>query len=144
MNRTAHRGLQISAAMLPLMAAAAIAVPATAHAAMDFNFHSPSGNIFCDMHMGDDGQAQTTCITADRNWVSPPRSPDCADDELWGDALSLYQGKAGFQCYHRLPDDRTAGQALDYGETLANGSIMCESEPAGITAPTSAQVTSSG
>jgi hypothetical protein len=133
MNRGSRRALQISATVTPLIAAAAIAIPATANAAIDFDFHSPSGNIFCDMHMGDGGQSQTTCITADRNWVSPPRSPDCADDELWGDGLSLYQGKPGFQCYHRLPDDPTAGQTLDYGETLANGSITCKSEPAGIT-----------
>jgi hypothetical protein len=133
MNRTSRRALQMSATMTPLIAAAAIAVPATANAAIDFNFHSPSGNILCDMHMGGDSQSQTTCITADRNWVSPPRSPDCAADELWGDALSLYKGEPGFQCYHRLPDDPTAGQTLDYGETLANGSITCKSQPAGIT-----------
>ena len=60
--------------------AAAIALPATAHASVDFDFHSPSGNIFCDMHTGDDGKSQTTCITTDHSWVSPPRSPDCSAD----------------------------------------------------------------
>ncbi|HEX3283406.1 MAG TPA: DUF6636 domain-containing protein [Mycobacterium sp.] len=138
MNHISGPKRQARAMMLPLiaaapLAAAAIALPATAHAATDFNFHSPSGNIFCDMHMGDDGKSQATCITADHNWVSPPRSRDCADNELWGDALSLYQGEAGFQCYLRLPDDPTAGQTLHYGDTLANGTITCKSEPAGIT-----------
>jgi hypothetical protein len=138
MNRTSCRSLKARAAVLSLIAAApiavaAIAVPATANAAVDFNFHSPSGNIFCDMHMGGDGKSQTTCITADHNWVSPQRSADCSADELWDDALSLYQGKSGFQCYTRLPDDPTAGQTLNYGETLANGTITCKSEPAGIT-----------
>jgi hypothetical protein len=138
MNHISSRGLSIKAAILPVIAAApiaaaSIALPATANAVVNFNFHSPSGNIYCDMRMDDDGKSQTTCITADRNWVSPPRSPDCSADERWGDALSLYQGKAGFQCYTRLPDDPTSGQILNYGETLANGTITCESEPAGIT-----------
>jgi hypothetical protein len=115
------------------LAVAALALPATAHASTDFSFHSPSGNIFCDMHLGDDGKSQTTCITTDRNWIAPARSSKCADDEHWGDALSLYQGEAGFQCYTRLPDDPTAGQKLNYGDTLANGSITCESETEGIT-----------
>jgi hypothetical protein len=131
MNRTTSR----RAATLSLIAAAplAIALPAVATAATDFNFHSPSGNIFCDMHMGDDGKSQATCITTDHNWVAPRRSPACATDEHWGDALSVYQGEAGFQCYTRLPDDPTAGQTLNYGETLANGTITCKSEEAGIT-----------
>jgi hypothetical protein len=137
MNRISRRSLKTRAALLPLIAAAplaavAIALPATANATTDFSFHSPSGNIFCDMHMGADGKSQTTCITADHNWVSPTRSPNCSEGEHWGDALSLYEGQAGFQCYTRLPDDPTAGQTLDYGETLANGSITCKSEPAGI------------
>ena len=138
MNHISGRRLRARATMLPLLAAtplaaAAIALPASAHAATDFSFHSPSGNIFCDMQMGDDSKSQVTCITADHNWVSPPRSPDCSGDEHWGDALSLYQGKAGFQCYTRLPDDPTAGQTLHYGDTLANGSIICNSDPEGIT-----------
>jgi hypothetical protein len=130
MNRTTSR----RAAALSLIAAApvAIALPAIAHAATDFNFHSPSGNIFCDMHMADDGKSQATCITTDHNWVAPQRSPACAAEEHWGDALSVYQGEAGFQCYTRLPDDPTAGQTLNYGETLANGTITCKSEEAGI------------
>lgn len=138
MNHIAGRIPPTRVAMLPLiaavpLAAAAITFPATANAAVDFNFHSPSGNIYCDMHMGDDGKSQVTCITTDRNWVSPSRSPDCSADEHWGDALSLYQGEAGFQCYQRLPDDPTSGQTLHYGDTLANGTITCRSEPAGVT-----------
>jgi hypothetical protein len=137
MNKISSRRLAIRAAMLPLIAAAPLAAAtivhsATANAATDFSFHSPSGNIFCDMHRGDDGKSQVTCITADRNWVSPPRSPDCSDDQHWGDALSLYHGQSGFQCYTRLPDDPSAGQKLNYGDTLANGTITCKSEPAGI------------
>jgi hypothetical protein len=137
MNHISGRRRPIKVAMLTLiaavpLAAATIALPATANAAVDFNFHSPSGNIFCDMHIGEDGTSQTTCITADHDWVSPLRSPDCSADERWGDALSLYQGRAGFQCYHRLPDDPTSGQTLNYGETLANGTITCKSEPAGM------------
>jgi uncharacterized protein DUF6636 len=128
----------LAAVLLPLvaagpLAAAAIAFPATAGATTNFNFHSPSGNIFCDMRLGDDGKSQATCITTERNWVAPPRSADCSPDQRWGDALSLYQGTAGFQCYTRLPDDSTAGQVLHYGDTLANGSITCESEPDGMT-----------
>jgi hypothetical protein len=114
-------------------AAAGIPFPAVGHASVDFNFHSPSGHIFCDMHTGDDGKSQATCITTAHSWVSPPRSPDCSADQHWGDALSLYQGTAGFHCYDRLPDDPTSGQVLSYGQTLANGAITCESEPAGIT-----------
>ena len=132
-----ERSSLVRRTMLPIIAAAplavaAIAFPASAHAAKDFSFHSPTGNIFCDMHVGDDGKSQTTCITTDHSWVSPQRSANCADDELWGDALSLYEGASGFQCYHRLPDDPTAGQKLNYGETLANGSITCKSEPDGM------------
>jgi hypothetical protein len=115
-------------------AAATIALSATAHAATDFNFHSPSGNIYCDMHTGDDGKSQTTCVTTAHDWVSPPRSPDCATNQHWGDALSLLQGVAAFDCYYRLlPGDPAAGQILDYGQTLANGTITCESEPSGMT-----------
>jgi hypothetical protein len=121
------------ALIAPATFAATITLSATAHAATDFNFHSPSGNILCDMHTGDDGKSQTTCITAAHDWVAPPRSPDCATNERWGDALSLYQGAAAFECYTRLPDDPTAGQILYYGQTLANGTITCESEPSGMT-----------
>jgi Family of unknown function (DUF6636) len=113
--------------------AATFALAAPAHADVNFNFHSPSGNIYCAMHADGDGKSRTTCITADHTWVAPPRSPDCSADQRWGDALSLYQGSAGFQCYRRLPDDPTAGQTLNYGQTLANGTITCESEPAGMT-----------
>jgi hypothetical protein len=112
MHYISGRGLPIKAAILPLIAApiaaAAIAIPPTANAVVNFDFHSPSGNIYCDMRMDDDGKSQTTCMTADRNWVSPPRSSNCLADERWGDALSLYQGKAGFQCYTRLPDEPTS------------------------------------
>jgi hypothetical protein len=136
-NNISGRKVRTKAAVLSLiaaapLAAAAIALPATANASTDFSFHSPSGNIFCDMHSDADGKSQVTCITTDRNWVAPERSPDCSADEHWGDALSLYQGQAGFQCYTRLPDDPTAGQQLHYGDTLANGTIVCKSEPAGM------------
>ena len=65
-----------------------------------------------------------------------PTGKGCVDysaDQHWGDALSLYQGEAAFQCYTHLPDDPTSGQILNYGQTLANGSITCKSEQAGIT-----------
>ncbi len=137
MNHISIRRLPMKVAKLALVAVvpvtATLAVSATAHADIDFNFHSPSGNLYCDMHSGGDGNSQVTCITTERDWVAPQRSPDCSPDERWGDALSLYQGTAGFQCYHRLPDDPTSGQTLDYGETLANGTITCRSEPAGMT-----------
>jgi hypothetical protein len=136
MNHISGRRPGIRAAMLSLiaapLAAAAITLPATANATVNFNFHSPSGNIFCDMRTGDDGTSETTCITTDHNWISPQRSPSCSAGEHWGDALSLYHGQSGFQCYTRLPDDPTSAQTLNYGETLANGSITCKSEPAGI------------
>jgi hypothetical protein len=136
MNHTSRR-LRLRAAVLPVvaaapLAAAAIAIPATANASTDFNFHSPSANIFCDMHKADDGKSQVTCITTDHDWLAPARSADCTPDQHWGDALSLYQGESGFQCYTRLPDDPTAGQTLHYGDTLANGTITCKSEPAGM------------
>jgi hypothetical protein len=137
MTHNSGRRRRITAIKLALIAtapiAATIALPATANAAVDFSFHSPSGNIFCDMHTGDDAKSQTTCIVTEYSWVAPPRSPDCTADEHWGDALSLYQGRAAFNCYHRLPDDPTAGQTLNYGQTLANGAITCQSQPAGIT-----------
>jgi hypothetical protein len=119
------------AALSIATAATTLPLAAIAHADKDFNFHSPSGNIFCDMHTGDDGDAQTTCIVTDQTWVSPPRSPDCAADQRWGDALSLYQGSASFQCYRQTPNYQ--GQILNYGQTLANGPITCDSEPAGMT-----------
>jgi hypothetical protein len=134
---TSRRKLLHRAALLPMIATAPLAAAAiagaTANASVDFSFHSPTGNIFCDMHTGDDGTSQTTCITTDHSWVSPQRSPACAEDEHWGDALSMYHGNSGFQCYTRLPDDPTAGQTLNYGQTLANGSITCRSDTDGIT-----------
>ena len=94
-------------------------------------FTSPSGNIHCTMFTGTDGQSTARCeLVVDPGWVAPPRSPNCQLD--WGSRLEVSEGSAAaFSCYGQdLPP--TQG-TLAYGQKRTLGSLVCASEPTGMT-----------
>ena len=108
------------------MAAAAIALPAAAHADSD-NFLSPSGNIACNISAGG-----VACDIRDYTYQPPP-PPLCAQHISWGNRFTLDQGKAAAIVCHgdtlRVPGEPT----LAFGQTKTVGTLTCDSEPSGMT-----------
>ncbi|BDB41927.1 MULTISPECIES: DUF6636 domain-containing protein [Mycobacterium] len=107
-------------------AAAAIAVPAVAHADSKY-FQSPSGNIVC--MLGADGAA---CDIHEYTFTPPP-PPECAQHIKWGNRFAVEPGKPGHGSCHgdtlAMPGEPT----LNYGQTISAGTITCaSSEQAGI------------
>jgi hypothetical protein len=78
---------------------------------------------------GDDNSVYCE-ITVRPVWVAPPQPPDCA--LVWGSRFVLERGKAAnFACYHQnLPAPQ---QVLDYGQRRSVGTLVCDSEPSGMT-----------
>ena len=81
-----------------------LATPAYA-AGLGYTFHSPTGNIRCEMYTGDDGNnSQVVCEEDDHTWVAPPRPLACHANTHWGNALILDpQDGAGVVCYEGTP-----------------------------------------
>lgn len=107
------------------MVAAAIALPAAAHADSS-PFQSPSGNIACQINAGG-----AVCDISDYTYQPPP-PPLCAQHISWGNRFVLDQGKAAEIVCHgdtvRVPGEPT----LDYGQTKSAGTITCASDPSGV------------
>lgn len=116
-----------------LITAATIALSPAAHADDAGAFQSPSGNIGCLIGTlvgaGDDNFVYCQ-IHGRPLWVAPPQPPDCP--LVWGSRLVLKRGMtADFACYAQsLP---APGQVLGYGQRRSVGTIVCDSEPAGMT-----------
>jgi hypothetical protein len=112
-------------------AAGAIALSSIAHAHDSYLFRSPSGNIGCAIvDQGDSTYA--VCKIHAHTWVTPQTGGDyCAGA---GDDLLLFTGHAPSVCsqadqiwiYPSLP-------TLAYGQTHSVGTIICDSEPSGVT-----------
>jgi hypothetical protein len=115
----------------PLLMAAAIALPGTAHADSQ-NFQSPSGNIFCVMDNGG-----VACDIAEHTYQPPP-PPECGKHLAWGNRFSLEPGQpAEMRCHGdtlQVPGEQT----LNYGQTISSGTLTCESEPSDMTCTDSA------
>jgi hypothetical protein len=113
-----------------------LAAPAYAAAGLHYSFHSPTGNIRCEMYAGDDGNySQVVCVEDDHTWVAPPRPLACQANDHWGNALILDpQDGAGVVCYQGTPPDPAlTAPTLNYGQKHSLGTITCDSEPAGVT-----------
>jgi hypothetical protein len=117
--------LKMLALIAPAIAAAPIALSATAYAD-DLNFQSPSGNIACTLSPGG-----ATCDIADYTYQVPP-GPECSKHIKWGNRFTLSPGKPGaMECHGdtvRVPNEAT----LNYGQTLTAGTLTCGSDQAGI------------
>jgi hypothetical protein len=112
-----------------------LATPAYA-AGLDYSFHSPTGNIRCEMYTGDDGNSsQVVCVEDDHTWVAPSRPLACQANDHWGNALILdRQDGAGVVCYQGTPPDPAlTAPTLNYGQKHSLGTITCDSEPSGVT-----------
>jgi hypothetical protein len=118
-----------------VVATIGLATPAYA-AGLDYSFHSPTGNIRCEMYTGDDGNnSQVVCVEDDHTWVAPPRPLACQANDHWGNALILdTPDGAGVVCYQGTPPDPAlTAPTLNYGQKHSLGTITCDSEPAGVT-----------
>jgi hypothetical protein len=102
--------------------AAAVALPATAHAD-DRPFQSPSGNIVCLL-----SNSSVACEISDYTYQLPP-PPPCAQHVAWGNRFTLEENKTPELTCHgdtlRIPGEPT----LHYGHTVSGGTITCDSEP---------------
>jgi hypothetical protein len=88
-------------------------------------FSSPSGNIGCMLDAG-----EVRCDIADRSWQPPPRPAWCEFD--YGPGIRL---RAGGQPEFVCASDSALGtpDRLDYGDSITQGPLRCESAPTGIT-----------
>ena len=127
------------ALILTATVAASITRPAIAHANITGDqFQSPSGNIFCLIGVGNDGQGSVVCQGGRGFVVGKP--PGC-DHLAWGDRFSMEQGSAPVShCHgdtivpsHTSPGPNPDVPILDYGQTRSAGTITCDSEPSGMT-----------
>ena len=116
---------RIIALTAPVMAAASIALPGTAHAGTQ-NFQSPSGNIACSMD-----PTGVACDISDYTYQPLP-PPECARHVKWGNRFSLESGKPGTMVCHgdtlRVPNETT----LNYGQTISAGKLSCKSDESGM------------
>jgi hypothetical protein len=99
--------------------------------ATSYQFQSPDGNIACTLGPSTNGGTSAACDIGDHTYTPPSKPADCHLG--WGDRFSLQQGNAAMMDCHgdtlRVPDLPT----LNYGQTRSVGSIMCDSEVAGMT-----------
>lgn len=113
--------------VLGVVAAAGAAVvwcPASAGAQDLAHFVSPSGNVGCVLDVD-----YVRCDIAESDWAPPPRPADCEFD--YGQGISFGPGEAAtFVC----AGDTTLGGAevLDYGQSIARGSLSCTSAESGM------------
>ena len=88
-------------------------------------FTSPSGNVGCMI----DPQF-VRCDVAERDWTPPPRPADCEFD--YGQGISMSAGEEPeFNC---VGDTAQGGTyTLEYGKSIAAGTLSCESAESGMT-----------
>ncbi|MDP7701340.1 DUF6636 domain-containing protein [Mycobacterium sp. TY815] len=111
--------------LAPIAAAAAVALPAVAHADPQ-NFRTPSGNIVCTLD-----SSGAACDINEYTYTPPP-PPECAQHIAWGNRFVLDVGKpAAIHCHGDtlgVPGEPT----LNYGQTASAGTISCVSQEAGV------------
>ena len=88
-------------------------------------FTSPSGNVGCYLD-----PTTVRCDISARDWSPPPRPADCEFD--YGQGITLTAGeRPSFVC---AGDAALGGGApLPYGQSVAAGSLRCDSAESGIT-----------
>lgn len=117
-----------------IAAAAAIAVPATAHADTPGVFLSPSGNIICSLYGAEDGTSSVNCEIQTYSYTPPQAKPaDCFVG--WGDRVRLEEGDAAvLSCHGDSAFGMAQGAAvLPYGQSRSSGTITCTSRTTGMT-----------
>jgi hypothetical protein len=90
------------------------------------SFRSPSDNIGCEV----DASA-TRCDIKERAWAPPPKPANCDLD--WGQGIEISGTETpSFVCAGDTAFDPSA-TVLAYGQHTRQGSIVCDSEQAGVT-----------
>ncbi len=108
---------------LILLGALLIVAIAPASAAGIVGFHSPSGNIRCDIF-----KQGVRCDIQQRSWQSPPKPNSCEFD--WGQSIGLtHMGKAHFLC---VSDATEQGATLNYGDSISVHGFRCKSLTSGV------------
>lgn len=112
-------------------AAAAIALPATAHAGVPPSFQTPSGNIMCWVVNG-----TAMCRIVDYTYSVSELPPDCGSPG-WPNGFWLKEGEpAVLDCGSQPPGTYTGLRSdvtLDYGQSRSAGTMTCTSELSGVT-----------
>jgi hypothetical protein len=104
--------------LVSIVLAAALA-PASATAA---NFHSPSGNIRCEIIKG-----AVRCDIGEKSWQATPKPPSCEFD--WGSLGLGRKGKGHFLC---ISDAVDPGSELAYGDSIRRFGFRCTSLSSGM------------
>src|SRR4029077_334090 len=90
------------------------------------SFKSPSSNIGCEVDA-----SNTRCDIREHTWASPPKPASCDLD--WGNGIQISGGATPqFVCAGDTALDPAAG-VLAYGQRTRQGSIVCQSDQAGVT-----------
>ncbi len=90
------------------------------------SFQVPSHNIGCELAEG-----VTRCDIKERTWAVPPKPANCDLD--WGQGIEMSgNDNPTFVCAGDTALDETA-TVLVYGQRSRQGSIVCDSEQAGMT-----------
>jgi hypothetical protein len=112
-----------------MMCAAAIALPATAHAELPPSFQTPSGNITCWAR-----DNVVSCVLINHTYAPPPGSCALAQNFDWRHFVLLKGKSPELLCdrQYDLPSDLTP-MTLDYGQTYSVGVMTCDSETSGVT-----------
>ncbi len=117
-----------------IFAAAAVVAtnPATARADVVGDFVSPTGDVYCQMTVYDDGGAGVAC-EGGGPYAAP--KPPCAVHSAWGDRFYLRQGQAAVSECHNdtIRSNQPFAPILFHGRTQTVGDITCDCEPSGLT-----------
>ena len=106
-----------------VLAALLCAAVVPSGAAAITGFHSPSGNIRCDIL-----NSGVRCDITHHSWQAPPKPKTCEFD--WGGSIGLARdGKAHFLC---VSDATEQGAVLAYGESITRHRFRCKSLTSGV------------
>jgi hypothetical protein len=96
------------------------------------DFKAPTGDVYCQMDVLNDGAATVAC-EGGGPFAGP--KPDCAGHGNWGDRFSLTEGEAPVvECHtDTIRSNQPFAPILFYGQTRTIGDITCDSDPSGLT-----------
>jgi hypothetical protein len=107
----------------PTLLASLVAVLLTpAYAGAVTSFHSPSGNIRCQIP-----KVAVRCDITHRSWQPTPKPDSCEFD--WGSVGVGRKGKGHFLC---VSDATEPGGELAYGDSITRFRFRCESLSSGV------------
>lgn len=131
MNRNQSiRSASASALVVAAVTGLANLCPASATAAGN-DFKTPTGDVYCQTAVYDDGTSAVTC-EGGGHYAGP--KPVCVGGN-WGDRFSLTEGEATeVECHtDTIRSNQASAPVLDYGQTRSIGPITCDSESSGLT-----------